>query len=82
MIDGHGLRKIIALLRSHPGLKLHDFRTMLSVSMEMIPELVEVLAEAFPKLRLGDERSYEHATARYRNNTRQMQEQVRGGRAS
>ncbi|EIM87098.1 uncharacterized protein STEHIDRAFT_156088 [Stereum hirsutum FP-91666 SS1] len=50
---------------------------MLSLSMEMRPELVEGLAEEFPKLRrLGNERSYEDETAAYRNNTRQMQEQV------
>lgn len=49
--------------------------------MEMTPKLVEGLAEEFPKLRrLGNERSYEDETAAYRNNTRQMQEQVRGRR--
>lgn len=49
--------------------------------MEMRPELVEGLAEEFPKLRrLGNERSYEDETAAYRSNTRQMQSQVWGRR--
>lgn len=69
-IDSNGLRKIVAALRSHPERKLHDFRAMLSV--EMRPELLECLAEAFPELRrLEVKRSFGDAPVRY--STRQMQ---------
>lgn len=76
-IDGNGLRKIVAALRSHPERKLYDFRAMLSV--EMRPELLECLAEAFPELRrLEIKRSFGDAPVRYRSSALQTQVQVRG----